>query len=101
MFKASLAPLLAVLTLMLPVTALAGGTVTKILRPQVHVFDSRGQPAGTLDANAVKMPAPIVARGVDGSVGIRHDGKVVFLRSLDVEGTGASTVSPGDRTGAP
>ena len=34
MFKASLAPIALLLAIMLPATALAGGTVTKILRPQ-------------------------------------------------------------------
>ena len=90
MFKASFAPLALVLAIMLPATALAGGTVTKILRPQVHVFDAHGQPAGTLDASAVKVPAPIVAMGMGGSVGIDHDGKVVFLRGLDVQTTGVT-----------
>ena len=56
MFKASLTPLALVLAIMSPAAALAG-TVTKILRPTVHVFDAHGQPAGTLDASAVKVPA--------------------------------------------
>jgi hypothetical protein len=90
MFKASLAPFVLVLAIMLPATALAGGTVTKILRPQVHVFDAQGQPVGTLDASSVKVPAPIVAMGMGGSVGIDHAGKVVFLRGLDVQTQGVT-----------
>ncbi len=90
MFKASLVSLVTALAIMLPATALAGGTVTKILRPQVHVFDAHGQPAGTLDASSVKTPAPIVAMGMGGSVGIDHDGKVVFLRGLDVQTQGVT-----------
>jgi hypothetical protein len=90
MFKASIAPLALVLAIMLPAAALAGGTVTKILRPQVHVFDAHGQPAGTLDASSVKVPAPIVAMGMGGSVGIDHGGKVVFLRGLDVQTQGVT-----------
>jgi hypothetical protein len=90
MFKASFASLALLLAIMLPATALAGGTVTKILRPEVHVFDDHGQPIGTLEASSVKVPAPIVAMGMGGSVGISHDGKVVFLRGLDVQTTGVT-----------
>lgn len=91
MFKASFAPIVALLVaLALPATALAGGTVTKILRPQVHVFDAKGQPAGTLNASDVKTPTPIVAMGMGGSVGINHAGKVVFLRGLDVQTQGVN-----------
>ncbi|HWF77198.1 MAG TPA: hypothetical protein VN694_08475 [Caulobacteraceae bacterium] len=90
MFKASFASLALVLAIMLPATALAGGTVTKILRPTIHVFDEHGQPAGTLDASAVKVPAPIVAMGMGGSVGINQGGKVVFLRGLDVQTAGVT-----------
>jgi len=94
MFKAKLVALAAIAAaLMLPAIALAGtttGTVTKILRPQVHVFDAKGQPAGTLNASDVKTPTPIVAMGMGGSVGISHDGKVVFLRGLDVQTQGVT-----------
>lgn len=90
MFKASFALMALTLAIIAPATALAGGTVTKILRPTVHVFDASGQPAGTLDASSVKVPAPIVAMGMGGSVGISHDGKVVFLRGLDVQTTGVT-----------
>ena len=91
MLKARLAALAAVtVALMLPAAALAGGTVTKILRPQVHVFDAKGQPAGTLNASDVKVPAPIVAMGTGGSVGINQGGKVVFLRGLDVQTQGVT-----------
>jgi hypothetical protein len=91
MFKAKLVALAAIAAaLMLPAVALAGGTVTKILRPQVHVFDAKGQPAGTLNASDVKTPTPIVAMGMGGSVGISHDGKVVFLRGLDVQTQGVT-----------
>lgn len=91
MFKARFAPIVALMVaLALPAAALAGGTVTKILRPQVHVFDAKGQPAGTLNASDVKTPTPIVAMGLGGSVGINHAGKVVFLRGLDVETQGVN-----------
>jgi hypothetical protein len=91
MFKAKLVAIAALAALlMLPAAALAGGTVTKILRPQVHVFDAKGQPAGTLDASDVNVPAPIVAIGMGGSVGIDHGGKVVFLRGLDVQTQGVT-----------
>lgn len=91
MFKARFAPIVALMVaLALPAAALAGGTVTKILRPQVHVFDAKGQPAGTLNASDVKTPTPIVAMGLGGSFGINHAGKVVFLRGLDVETQGVN-----------
>lgn len=93
MFKHSFAPIVAlIVALALPAAALAGGTVTKILRPQVHTFDAKGQPAGTLNASDVKVPTPIVATGMGNSVGINHDGKVVFLRGLDVETAGVNAV---------
>jgi hypothetical protein len=85
------ASLIAVALLLIPAVALAGGTVTKILRPQVHVFDAHGAPTGTLNASDIKVPAPILAMGVGGSVGIAHGGATVFLRGLDVETTGVNT----------
>ena len=101
MFRAKLVALAAIAAaLMLPAVALAGGTVTKILRPQVHVFDAKGQPAGTLNASDVKTPAPIVAMGMGGSVGINHDGKVVFLRGLDVQTQGVSAACKPVQTAA-
>lgn len=100
MFKASLAPIALLLAIMLPATALAGGTVTKILRPQVHVFDAKGQPAGTLNATDVKVPAPIVQMGMGGSVGINQGGKVVFLRGLDVQTAGVTAACKPVQTAA-
>jgi hypothetical protein len=73
-------------------TALAAdkGSVTKALRPQLRAFDATGQPAGTVSAAELKLPAPIVAMGVGGSVGINYGGKVIFLRGLDVETQGVN-----------
>jgi hypothetical protein len=88
MFKASL---IAALLLVLPATALAAGTVVKVLRPNVHTFNAQGQPTGTLAAADIHVPAPIVAMGVGGSVGITHAGATVFLRGLDVQTTGVNT----------
>jgi hypothetical protein len=99
MFKASFGSLALVLAIVLPAAAMAG-TVIKILRPTVHVFDAHGQPAGTLDASAVKVPAPIVAMGMGGSVGISEGGKVVFLRGLDVETTGVNATCKPVQTAA-
>jgi hypothetical protein len=91
MFKASFALIVLTLAIALPVAALAGtAEVMKILRPTVHVFDAHGQPTGTLDASSVKVPAAIVAMGMGGSVGINHNGTVVFLRGLDVQTTGVT-----------
>jgi hypothetical protein len=41
-------------------------------------------------AGELKLPAPIVAMGVGGSVGISQGGKVIFLRGLDVETQGVN-----------
>jgi len=90
MSRASLALIAALL--LAPGVAAAGGTVTKILRPQVRVFDLTGQPEGVLAASDLKLPAPIVATGVGGSVGVNHGGKVVFLRGLDVQTVGVNAV---------
>ena len=86
----SRASLVLILAFLLPAMAFAGGTgtVTKILRPQVHTFDAKGQPTGTLNAADLKVPAPIVAMGMGGSIGVDHAGKVVFLRGLDVQTQG-------------
>jgi hypothetical protein len=90
MSRASLVLIIALL--LAPQLAVAGGAVVKVLRPQVHVFDDKGQPAGVLDAADLKVPAPIVAMGVGGSVGVNHGGKVVFLRGLDVQTEGVNAV---------
>ncbi|HEY7852262.1 MAG TPA: hypothetical protein VIB82_04760 [Caulobacteraceae bacterium] len=87
MWKSSL--VLATL-LLIPGLAVAGGSVTKALRPQLRTFDDKGQPTGMLAAGQIKLPAAIVAMGVGGSVGIRQGGKVVFLRGLDVETSGVN-----------
>jgi hypothetical protein len=78
------------LSLLVPSLALAAGTVTKVLRPQVHTFDDSGQPTGVLNATDLKVPAPIVAMGTGGSIGVSHDGKTIFLRGLDVQTIGVN-----------
>ncbi len=89
----SRASLILIALLLAPSLAFAaGGTVTKVLRPQVHVFDDKGQPAGTVAASDIKVPAPIVAMGVGGSVGIKEGGKIIFLRGLDVQTEGVNAV---------
>ncbi|HXU99686.1 MAG TPA: hypothetical protein VG166_04235 [Caulobacteraceae bacterium] len=82
--------LLLIALLLAPGLAAAGGSVTKALRPQLRTFDDKGQPTGMIAANDIKLPAPIVAMGVGGSVGIKAGGKVVFLRGLDVETAGVN-----------
>ncbi len=87
MFKASL---VLIALLLAPGLANAGGVVVKYLRPQLHTFDDKGQPTGTVQASDLKAPTPIVAMGVGGSVGISQGGKVIFLRGLDVQTTGVN-----------
>jgi hypothetical protein len=71
------------------------GTVTKALRPQLRAFDDKGQPIGMVAASSLKLPAPIVAFGVGGSLGINQGGKTIFLRGLDVDTTGVrATCAP-------
>jgi hypothetical protein len=84
------AALALIVLLLVPSMALAAGmgTVTKVLRAQVHTFDDKGQPNGTLAAADLKTPAPIVAMGAGGSIGVNHDGKVIYLRGLDVQTEG-------------
>jgi hypothetical protein len=88
MSRASLI-LIAALAL-IPGLADAGGMVVKYLRPQLHTFDDKGQPTGTVQASDLKAPTPIVAMGVGGSIGISQAGKVIYLRGLDVETTGVN-----------
>ena len=61
------------------------GSVTRALRPQLRAFDEKGQPLGQIPSAELKLPAPIAGFGVGGSVGVRHQGKVVYLRGLDVQ----------------
>lgn len=90
----SRASLVLIALLLAPGLAFAAGmgSVVKVLRPQLRVFDDKGQPAGVLQASDLKVPAAIVATGVGGSVGVEHAGKVVFLRGLDVQTEGVNAV---------
>ena len=90
----SRASLVLIALLLMPGLAFAAGmgSVVKLLRPELHTFDDKGQPAGVLEAADLKVPAPIVAFGVGGSVGVNHGGKVVFLRGLDVQTEGVNAV---------
>jgi hypothetical protein len=91
-----------VVLLLVPAVALAAGmgTVTKVLRPQVHTFDDKGQPTGTLAAADLKTPAPIVAMGTGGSIGVNHAGKVIYLRGLDVQTEGLNATCKPVQTAA-
>jgi hypothetical protein len=87
MLKSSL--ILTALLLLPGMAAAAGmGSVTKALRPQLRTFDDKGQPLGVLPAASLKLPAPIVAFGVGGSIGVSQGGKTIFLRGLDVQTEG-------------
>jgi len=88
--------------LLVPTLAMAAGmgSVTKVLRPQVHTFDDKGQPTGTLAATDLKVPAPIVAMGTGGSIGVNHAGKVVYLRGLDVQTEGLNATCKPVQTAA-
>jgi len=90
----SRASLLLIALLLTPGLAFASGmgSVVKVLRPELRTFDNKGQPTGMLAAADLKVPAPIVAMGVGGSVGVDHAGKVVFLRGLDVQTEGVNAV---------
>ena len=78
---------------MISSAAFAGdlGRVTKFLRPTVHTFDADGQPLGTLNASDVKLPTPIEGLGKGKSIGIKVNGKTVYLRGLDVQTEGLQT----------
>jgi hypothetical protein len=76
------------LLLLAPSASLAAGTVVSALRPQLRMFDDKGQPAGTVAAADLKLPQPIVAMGAGGSIGVKYQGKTVFLRGLDVQTQG-------------
>ncbi len=87
MSKASL--ILSALLLIPGLAHAAGlGSVTRALRPQLRIFDDKGQPLGVLAAASLKLPAPIVAFGVGGSIAVSQGGRTVFLRGLDVETAG-------------
>ncbi|MFI4933984.1 MAG: hypothetical protein ACHP7N_05165 [Caulobacterales bacterium] len=98
----SRASLVLIALILVPSLAFAAGmgTVTKLLRPQLHTFDDKGQPVGVLNATDLKVPAPIVAMGVGGSVGVSQGGKVVFLRGLDVQTEGVNAVCTPVQTAA-
>ena len=89
--------LILIALLLLPgIAAAAGlGSVTKTLRPQLRTFDDKGQPLGVLPSANLKLPAPIVAFGVGGSIGVSQGGKTIFLRGLDVQTEGVrATCAP-------
>jgi hypothetical protein len=98
----SRAALALIVMLLVPAVAMAAGmgTVTKVLRPQVHTFDDHGQPTGTLAATDLKVPTPIVAMGTGGSIGVSHAGKVVYLRGLDVQTEGLNATCKPVQTAA-
>ncbi|HEY3815060.1 MAG TPA: hypothetical protein VGL66_17720 [Caulobacteraceae bacterium] len=74
------------------------GRVTKILHPTVQTFDANGRSVGTLNASDVRLPTTIVQRGTSGELGIRVNGKTIYLRSLDVATAGGpSGGHPGPR----
>ncbi len=98
MSRASLALIAALM--LIPGLANAGGMVVKYLRPQLHTFDDKGQPTGTVQASDLKAPTPIVAMGVGGSIGINQGGKVIFLRGLDVQTTGVDAACAPVQTAA-
>lgn len=84
-----------------PVPAFAGeGNVVRTLRPQLATFDDKGQPLGRIPATALKLPAPIVGHGVGNSIGVRHGGKVVYLRGLDVQTDAVRTTCAPSSTAA-
>ncbi|MET0294742.1 MAG: hypothetical protein ABW042_06950 [Phenylobacterium sp.] len=82
---------LAAVLLLAPAAAFADGlgNVVKVLRPKLNAFDETGAPAGQIDAKSIRTPAPIVGYGKGNSVGVKVDGKVVYLRGLDVQTDGA------------
>jgi hypothetical protein len=80
--------ILAVILLAPSLAAEGQGTVTKALRPELRTFDEKGQPLGVIPAASLKLPAPIVARGVGGRLGISQGGRTIFLRGLDVDTAG-------------
>ena len=90
MLKPSLALAAAMLLGASAAAAAELGSVTKVLRPQVRAFDDKGQPLGQIPGAEIKVPAPIVGFGVGNSVGLRHAGKVIYLRGLDVQTDKAS-----------
>jgi hypothetical protein len=65
-----------------------GGKITKVIRPQVMTYDEAGASLGMVAAKDVKVPAEIVAVGVGNRLGVKLNGKVVFLRGLDVQTEG-------------
>jgi len=79
--------LIALALLLTPAAALAQaqGQVVKTLRPQLRTFDEKGQPLGQVKASEIKLPAPIVGFGMGNSVGVKHAGRTVYLRGLDVQ----------------
>ena len=85
MLKPSLIVLIAALALAGGAAAAENlGKVTKILRSQVRTFDAKGLPLGQVASSSIKTPAPIVGYGVGHSIGVTVNGKVVYLRGLDV-----------------
>jgi hypothetical protein len=82
---------LAALVVAGPAAAESSGKITKVLRPQVMTYDDKGASLGMTPAKDIKVPAEIVAVGTGNRLGVKLNGKVVFLRGLDVQTEGLTT----------
>lgn len=79
---------LALIAAALPALAAAEGRVVKYNRDELRIFDETGQPLGTVKASALPRNPAVVKLGKGNSIGILQNGKLVFLRPLDVDTTG-------------
>lgn len=87
-FKTSVAVAVSIALLAPAAWADGLGKVTKVLRPTIRTFDAKGQPLGQLKASDIKLPAPIIGRGVGASIGVKVGVNTVYLRGLDVQTEG-------------
>jgi hypothetical protein len=79
---------LALIVAAVPALAAAEGRVVKYNRDELRIFDETGQPLGTVKASTLPHNPAVVKLGKGNSIGILQNGKLVFLRPLDVDTTG-------------
>ena len=72
----------------LPALAFAEGRIVKYNRDELRIFDENGQPLGVVKASSLPKTPVVIKVGKGDSLGIQQNGKLVFLRAIDVNTEG-------------
>lgn len=72
----------------LPALASAEGRIVKYNRDELRIYDEAGNPLGVVKASTLPRNPAVVKLGRGGSLGVMQNGKLIFLRPLDVDTQG-------------